>query len=1100
MGMILTIIKLFWVILLSCSGGKRIGDWEDYHGPETIYNINNVLTTGPTIFEKATVTNCKYVVIRGFLKEECQVDGKVYFKCPFSENFYRLKVEKCNDQMFTNICKGNSFFYQSCGHFACPSFLQELDSSAGVCGDVVCQYKRRRDSNLDRISFFRQNVFVNLFRSESYVMLRCDGSNDCSNNISGIAIDEYNCDEKISHFLCQPKESMYQSDSSVHVNKVCDKTCDCINCFDEANCFNLSVGYNCLTFRSNKMLQYVQPRFVCNHQKDCISGKDEQNCNKDDVCLSLSTNFISKNNIRSLNSRNKCSVPDDKFVQYLVCTDYRDQMNCSNSNMSLLECDVDGYDTTLSEYVICKNLQLCDDAFDDECFMADANCKVHKHKMCDGFIDCPDQGADEGTYFCQNLTGITCVRRFSHTKSGMNFPTKWILDGVRDCVNGLDEDREVWFKKCGTGDRDEFVYGKDTFCNNATLLKCPVSENHMVMNSVCNDFSNCDSSLCLVSRQSYRAKSNMQLSHNISQRKLFFCLSGLEDLQRLIGVCESFAIKTGTFIVGIEDTYDILSNRNYAASIFCENVFGELYIYLICTGQCKRTLKCPLVDLTQTSCINYPYEERALTITAAGKLTVILFNSDGSRHQNVFSCRNDKCIEFHKACDLVDDCGDASDEEYCHNNFRCHSGEYIPLSKKCNGKFDCLDFSDECNGQCDNQVKIFSHFTLHVAAWIAGTISIILNGCILYKMMKDFRNLGTDVARVNSSLMVVISFGDLLQGLFLLLVAIADKYLNNSDCVTQFKWTTSRLCNILGMISTTGSQISLFSMTVLSITRARGCIMMIRPSDEMSRKSKMLLAGNIIAIFAFAVFIASVPLFSTTNEYFVRSLVYENNLFVGNIDKSQHEEIIRAYYGRVLRIQPTWKIIKQLVQDMFINGKVTGKEIGFYGSNGFCLFNFFVRTENNQKWFTGSVLLVNLICVVIISICYIIVNVSAQNSLSIAGASNKAVVKRNKKLQRKVAVLIATDVISWIPFIIVTVLHFTQVVDASSWYSVFSIIVLPCNSTINPILIMEDRFSAIGRKILGTLRNLRRPCKIYPVGSREDEIEMEQIRNQQMEN
>ena len=1096
MGVILTIIKLLWGIVPFCSDGKV---FKDYHGPTTIDNDNYWFTTGLTSFEKAAVTNCKYVVIRGFLKEKCLVDGKVYFKCPFSENFYRLEVERCNDQKFTNICKVDPFFYQSCGHFACPSSFQGLGSSAGVCGDVVCQHDPRRDSKLD-ISFLRQKSFVNLFRSESYGIFRCDGSNDCSNNINGIAIDEYNCEEKNIHFLCQPHGSTYQSINRVHVNKTCDKTCDCTNCFDEANCFNLSVGYNCLTFKSNNMLEYIQPRFVCNNQKDCISGKDEQNCNTDEVCYSHSFHLILKNNTRSLNSRNKCSVPDDTFAQYLVCKDYRDQMNCSNSNMSLLECDVDGYPTTLSEYAICKNLKLCDDAVDDECFMADTNCKVHKHRMCDGFIDCPNRGADESTFFCQNLAGKTCVRRISRTKSGIHFPTKWILDGVRDCVNGLDENREVWFKKCGTGDRNEFVYGKDTFCDNATLLKCPVSENHMAMNSVCQDFSNCDFSLCLVSRQSYRAKSFMQLSHNTSQRKLFFCLSGLESLQRLIGMCESFSLKTGTFIVGIEDAYDILSNRNYAASIFCENVFGELYIYLICTGQCKSTLKCPLVDLTKTSCINYPYEERALTITAAGKLTVILFNSDGARHQNVFSCRNDNCIEFHKVCDLVDDCGDASDEGYCHNNFRCHSGEYIPLSRKCNGKFDCLDFSDECNGQCDNQVKIFSHFTLRVAAWTVGTISIILNVCILYKMMRDFRKLSTGVARTNSSLMVVISFGDLLQGVFLLLVAIADKYLNNSNCVTQFKWTTSRLCNILGMVSTTGSQISLFSMTILSLIRGRGCRMMIRPSDVMSRKSKILLAGNIVTLFAFAVFIAAVPLFSIANEYFVRSLVYENNLFVGNLDKSQHEEIIRAYYGRVLRIQPTWKIIKQLVQDMFINGKVMGEEIGFYGSNGFCLFNYFVRTENNQKWFTGSVLLINLICVVIIAICYIIVNVSTQNSLSLAGATNKAVVNRNKKIQRKVAVLITTDVISWIPFIIVTVLHFTEVVDASSWYSVFSIIVIPCNSTINPILIMEDKFSYVGRKILGALMNLRRLFKIYPMGSREDETVMKQMKNQQNPN
>ena len=77
MGVILTIIKLLWVIVQFCSDGKV---FKDYHGPTTIDNDNYWFTTGLTSFEKAAVTNCKYVVIRGFLKEKCLVDGKVYFK------------------------------------------------------------------------------------------------------------------------------------------------------------------------------------------------------------------------------------------------------------------------------------------------------------------------------------------------------------------------------------------------------------------------------------------------------------------------------------------------------------------------------------------------------------------------------------------------------------------------------------------------------------------------------------------------------------------------------------------------------------------------------------------------------------------------------------------------------------------------------------------------------------------------------------------------------------------------------------------------------------------------------------------------------------
>ena len=37
-------------------------------------------------------------------------------------------------------------------------------------------------------------------------------------------------------------------------------------------------------------------------------------------------------------------------------------------------------------------------------------------------------------------------------------------------------------------------------------------------------------------------------------------------------------------------------------------------------------------------------------------------------------CDNSNCLDKSKVCDLVDDCGDGSDEDNCDNNFPCGSG------------------------------------------------------------------------------------------------------------------------------------------------------------------------------------------------------------------------------------------------------------------------------------------------------------------------------------------------------------------------------------------------------------------------------------------
>ena len=50
------------------------------------------------------------------------------------------------------------------------------------------------------------------------------------------------------------------------------------------------------------------------------------------------------------------------------------------------------------------------------------------------------------------------------------------------------------------------------------------------------------------------------------------------------------------------------------------------------------------------------------------------FRYDDKYHETIFVCDNSNCLDKSKVCDLVDDCGDGSDEENCDNNFPCGSG------------------------------------------------------------------------------------------------------------------------------------------------------------------------------------------------------------------------------------------------------------------------------------------------------------------------------------------------------------------------------------------------------------------------------------------
>ena len=49
-------------------------------------------------------------------------------------------------------------------------------------------------------------------------------------------------------------------------------------------------------------------------------------------------------------------------------------------------------------------------------------------------------------------------------------------------------------------------------------------------------------------------------------------------------------------------------------------------------------------------------------------------------------------------------------------------------------------------------------------------------------------------------------------------------------------------------------------------------------------------------------------------------------------------------------------------------------------------------------------------------------------------------------------IIIATDFLCWVPFIIISALHSLDYIDASKWYASFAMTVLPLNSVINPLL------------------------------------------------
>ena len=74
------------------------------------------------------------------------------------------------------------------------------------------------------------------------------------------------------------------------------------------------------------------------------------------------------------------------------------QTNCSDPSRVGVSCEVNGYQSTVSKYMIYfdETIKACDDQIESKCFST-KTCKIHKHLMCN---DKPDYyGASKG--FCK---------------------------------------------------------------------------------------------------------------------------------------------------------------------------------------------------------------------------------------------------------------------------------------------------------------------------------------------------------------------------------------------------------------------------------------------------------------------------------------------------------------------------------------------------------------------------------------------------------------------------------------------------------------------------------------------------------------------------
>ena len=1033
----------------------------------------------------------------GFLKNVCfdEKTGQHYYKCIYCDVYYPRPhfhllgsmagrthlqlIGEFRSQILSEsqVCENDPHVYQVCG------FGTQVTNSDFLCGGLICEK-----------------------REGEFEYIKCTGDNCKSSN----------------------RDCKVSSDE----NLICDGKCDDVDlscCGDEAECngFKYIQDTSCGAHTNYRRTCAYLTKFVPN-----ACDFDESSVQ---MCYSYYTfmkleddvNHISYHEHVPLFNYSRCTIVtrDNNYNPY--CVDYIDQTNCTDIERVGGYCLIGGFLSTVSKFVVCYytydndgfDVKLCDDELQNECkFNISTNCvePVHKHRMCDGVFDCPDAG-DENHDSCWTIKtkefDFNCTRRFNLEYGNSFFPSAWIMDGTVDCLNGEDEDynSKKW-KRC-PGKYGKFVMPNKN-CQNA--FKCPGSDDSYVpFDQLCDGVESCgdggENEVCRIARDfpvtittaPYKDQSVRDVCHSDTCEIKEF--SGLWDEIEVFGMTnkQSFLVPT--------------------SKVLCNDLFGEDYLFLSCMDLCSEAdVKCPLDDMTGVLAYNScpgQFQSRAYTV-ANNSFLVFLDQSDrGFYHQEFYECKNSRCVEYRQVCDLVDDCGDMSDEINCVNHMICEDTlnsrkhQFIALSQKCDGIYDCFDLSDECNDGCGRE--ILENWALKIICWFMGTLALLFNFFTMTQEFASIKECRTENMLTSKVLMGLIGLGDCLIGLYLVILSIYDSIIMGKDfCVRQAEWLTGKACLTLGVISTFGSQISLFTMTVLSFIRMYGLIFKaMRVPGPVNKKAILRVLSLSMAMITVALAIAVVPLAPFLDDYFVQGMYYDPayKVFVGFPNKERHIKILQTYENitRNAATIPTdmsWEEIGIKVDKMFSqdHGTLTRIPVHFYGNDGLCLFKFFVRTDDARRsrqpdaaplargdpvvW---AILAVNFFCFLIITCCYIVINIQTKKSSKRSGQkSDRNRLKSERAIQNKIMIIIATDFLCWVPFILISALHSFETIDASKWYTSFSMTVLPLNSVINPLV--YDK--ALGDFITGSFAKLRSFIRrLLNMSNEEQEQEQENI-------
>ncbi|KAG8275822.1 hypothetical protein J6590_078377 [Homalodisca vitripennis] len=151
----------------------------------------------------------------------------------------------------------------------------------------------------------------------------------------------------------------------------------------------------------------------------------------------------------------------------------------------------------------------------------------------------------------------------------------------------------------------------------------------------------------------------------------------------------------------------------------------------------------------------------------------------------------------------------------------------------------CLPPPDEFSS-CED---LMSNLVLRLCVWLLAGIAIVGNILVIV-----WRSGYSYCNQVHSFLITNLAVGDLLMGSYLLTIALVDRHYRGVYFIYDSAWRSSSYCAMAGFLSTFSSELSVFTLTVITLDRFLVIIFPFRVRRlEMTRTKRLMLLGWLLA-------------------------------------------------------------------------------------------------------------------------------------------------------------------------------------------------------------------------------------------------------------